>query len=247
MPRRGGEWRPRGVLAIREKPNVVVRILDDGPGIPAGFGDRSSIRSLQPNPWDRKRPRLDIARRLVRHNDGAIDFDSQPGGRISSRLPIAEIHPAELCDNLPLPISHPPSLKDASLDRSGVERPRHCARLPPAAPKTARAPFAFRSPPAAPKPRRAPFCLPVPSPAHPNRAGAPSFAAGGRGWDVDPPPASSAVASSSSPHQKMPSSRPRRSAVRAPRHCRLCLCLFSPPAHNRAVPHPSRPLAKGGM
>jgi len=48
-------------------------------------------------------------------------------------------------------------------------------------------------------------------------------------------PASSAVASYSPP-PKDATSRPKRSAVRAPGIARLCLCLFSPPPHTRGCP-----------
>ncbi len=43
------------VLAIRENQSVVVRIVDDGPGFRRRFATASSIRSLQPNPWDMER------------------------------------------------------------------------------------------------------------------------------------------------------------------------------------------------
>ena len=84
------------VLANRENQSVVVRILDNGPGIPL------EVRDSIFDPFFTTKPMgqgtglgLDIARRLVRHNDGAIDFESQPG-RTEFRvtLPIAEIDPA---------------------------------------------------------------------------------------------------------------------------------------------------------
>lgn len=38
---------------------------------------------------------LDIVRRLVNHNEGAIEFESRPGRtEFRVRLPIAEIEPA---------------------------------------------------------------------------------------------------------------------------------------------------------
>ena len=84
------------VFAIREKQSVMVRIRDDGAGIPA------EIRDLIFDPFFTTKPMgqgsglgLDIARRLVRHNDGAIDFESQPGRtEFRIRLPIAEIFSA---------------------------------------------------------------------------------------------------------------------------------------------------------
>jgi signal transduction histidine kinase len=83
------------VSAVCEKQSVVVRILDDGAGIP------EEIRNLIFDPFFTTKPMgqgsglgLDIARRLVRHNDGSIEFESQPG-RTEFRiiLPIAEIFP----------------------------------------------------------------------------------------------------------------------------------------------------------
>jgi signal transduction histidine kinase len=87
---------PRGgrvdVTAGQEGQHVVVRVIDDGPGIPA------EVRSRIFDPFFTTKPigegtglGLDIARRLVRHNDGAIDFESEPGRtefRVS--LPIAK-------------------------------------------------------------------------------------------------------------------------------------------------------------
>ncbi|MGA2730318.1 MAG: ATP-binding protein [Terracidiphilus sp.] len=79
------------VHACREHQRVVVRILDDGPGIPSQ--DLARIF----DPFFTTKPigqgtglGLDIVRRLVRHNDGAIDVESKPGRtefRVS--LPIA--------------------------------------------------------------------------------------------------------------------------------------------------------------
>jgi signal transduction histidine kinase len=84
------------LLAIRENETVVVRIRDDGPGIPAELCD--SIF----DPFFTTKPLgygtglgLDIARRLARHNDGTIDFESHPGRtEFRVRLPVAETDPA---------------------------------------------------------------------------------------------------------------------------------------------------------
>jgi signal transduction histidine kinase len=84
------------VLASREHQRVVVRVVDNGPGIPA------KIREHIFDPFFTTKPvgqgtglGLDIVRRLVRHNDGEIDVESQPG-RTEFRvtLPIAEIDSA---------------------------------------------------------------------------------------------------------------------------------------------------------
>jgi signal transduction histidine kinase len=80
------------VLAVRDDQRVVVRVLDDGPGI------SDEIRHLIFDPFFTTKPQgqgtglgLDIVRRLVKHNDGAIEFESRPG-RTEFRvgLPLAE-------------------------------------------------------------------------------------------------------------------------------------------------------------
>ncbi len=84
------------VLANRENQSVVVRILDDGTGVPAEIRDRIFDPFFTTKPMGQGTGLgLDIAGRLVRHNDGAITFESQPG-RTEFRvtLPIAEIEPA---------------------------------------------------------------------------------------------------------------------------------------------------------
>jgi signal transduction histidine kinase len=81
------------VLANRENQNVVVRILDDGAGIPDAIRDRIFDPFFTTKPMGHGTGLgLDIARRLVRHNDGAIEFESHPG-RTEFRvtLPITEI------------------------------------------------------------------------------------------------------------------------------------------------------------
>jgi signal transduction histidine kinase len=80
------------VSASREGPHVLVRVVDDGPGI----AEQDLARVFEP--FFTTKPMgqgtglgLDIVRRLVRHNDGAIDVESRPG-RTEFRvaLPIAE-------------------------------------------------------------------------------------------------------------------------------------------------------------
>jgi signal transduction histidine kinase len=80
------------VLAGRSNGRVCVRIADNGAGIPADIRDRIF------EPFFTTKPAgigtglgLDIVRRLVQHNDGTIELDSQPGRtefRVS--LPIAD-------------------------------------------------------------------------------------------------------------------------------------------------------------
>ena len=81
------------VTASRERQRVVVRVVDNGAGIPA------EIRERIFDPFFTTKPvghgtglGLDIVRRLVRHNDGEIEVESRPGQtefRVS--LPLAEI------------------------------------------------------------------------------------------------------------------------------------------------------------
>jgi signal transduction histidine kinase len=68
------------VLAAREGNRVLVRIVDNGPGIPNDIRDRIF------DPFFTTKPMglgtglgLDIVRRLVRHNDGEIGVESRPG------------------------------------------------------------------------------------------------------------------------------------------------------------------------
>jgi signal transduction histidine kinase len=84
------------VLASRENQNVVVLVRDDGPGIPAEIRDRIFDPFFTTKPLGQATGLgLDIARRLVRHNDGAIDFESHPGRtEFRVRIPLAEIRPA---------------------------------------------------------------------------------------------------------------------------------------------------------
>lgn len=86
------------VIAARENQNVVVRIIDDGPGI------AEEIRGRIFDPFFTTKPQgqgtglgLDIVRRLVRHNDGVIDFETQSGRtEFRVRLPIIEIDQAKV-------------------------------------------------------------------------------------------------------------------------------------------------------
>jgi signal transduction histidine kinase len=68
------------VLAARDGDRVLVRIVDNGPGIPNDIRDRIF------DPFFTTKPMglgtglgLDIVRRLVRHNDGEIGVESRPG------------------------------------------------------------------------------------------------------------------------------------------------------------------------
>jgi signal transduction histidine kinase len=80
------------VVAGRESGKVVVRIADNGPGIPA------EIRERIFDPFFTTKPAglgtglgLDIVRRLVQHNEGEISVESQPGRtQFQVTLPVVE-------------------------------------------------------------------------------------------------------------------------------------------------------------
>ena len=82
------------VIARRDGQRVMVRVIDNGPGIAA------QIRERVFDPFFTTKPQgkgmglgLDIARRLVRHNDGLIEFDSEPGKtEFRVALPLADEH-----------------------------------------------------------------------------------------------------------------------------------------------------------
>ncbi|GGG71240.1 sensor histidine kinase [Edaphobacter dinghuensis] len=79
------------VSAFRESRGVVVQIRDDGPGIAEGIRDRIFDPFFSTKPMGQGNGLgLDIVRRLVLHNDGAIEFESQPGlTDFRVKLPIA--------------------------------------------------------------------------------------------------------------------------------------------------------------
>jgi signal transduction histidine kinase len=68
------------VRATREHRQVVVRIVDNGSGIPADIRERIFDPFFTTKPVGQGTGLgLDIVRRLVRHNDGEIAVDSRPG------------------------------------------------------------------------------------------------------------------------------------------------------------------------
>jgi signal transduction histidine kinase len=79
------------VLASREDQRVVVRIVDDGPGIPAQDLARIFDPFFTTKPMGQGTGLgLDIVRRLVRHNDGTIEVESKQGRtEFRVKLPIA--------------------------------------------------------------------------------------------------------------------------------------------------------------
>jgi signal transduction histidine kinase len=68
------------VTAGREGPSVVVRVVDDGPGIPAEIQERIFEPFFTTKPVGRGTGLgLDVARRLVQRHEGMIDVESRPG------------------------------------------------------------------------------------------------------------------------------------------------------------------------
>jgi signal transduction histidine kinase len=90
------DWGRVEVTASREDRRVVVRVIDNGAGIPA------QIRERIFDPFFTTKPvghgtglGLDIVRRLVRHNDGEISVESQPGRtQFQVALPVAGVDTA---------------------------------------------------------------------------------------------------------------------------------------------------------
>jgi signal transduction histidine kinase len=68
------------VLVSHENPNLIVRVVDDGPGVPANIRDRIFDPFFTTKPMGQGIGLgLDIALRLARHNGGAVDFESTAG------------------------------------------------------------------------------------------------------------------------------------------------------------------------
>jgi signal transduction histidine kinase len=84
------------VTARREDRKVVVRVIDNGAGIPAQVRERIFDPFFTTKPMGQGTGLgLDIVRRLVRHNDGEISVESHPGRtQFSVALPLAEIDPS---------------------------------------------------------------------------------------------------------------------------------------------------------
>jgi signal transduction histidine kinase len=81
------------ITAAHRLGSVVVGIVDDGPGIPPGIGERIFDPFFTTKPVGQGTGLgLAIARRLVRRNDGDIEVESRPG-RTEFRvmLPVASV------------------------------------------------------------------------------------------------------------------------------------------------------------
>ena len=82
------------ILAAREGHNVVVRFVDNGPGIPPEILERIFDPFFTTKPLGEGTGLgLDIVRRLVRHNDGTIEVESHPG-RTEFRVALQVAAPA---------------------------------------------------------------------------------------------------------------------------------------------------------
>ena len=84
------------VMANRELQKVVVRVIDNGAGIPSQMLERIFDPFFTTKPMGQGTGLgLDIVRRLVRHNDGEISVDSQPGRtQFRVALPLADLENA---------------------------------------------------------------------------------------------------------------------------------------------------------
>jgi signal transduction histidine kinase len=82
------------VAADRIHDRIVIRVVDNGPGIPRQFAPASSTRSSPTKPVGQSVGLgLDIVRQLVRRNDGDIEVDSVPGRtefRVALRMHAAD-------------------------------------------------------------------------------------------------------------------------------------------------------------
>jgi signal transduction histidine kinase len=80
------------VMAAREGQDVVVRVVDDGPGIPADIRDRIFDPFFTTKPVGQGTGLgLDIVRRLVQRHNGQIELDSAPGHtEFRVTLPVAD-------------------------------------------------------------------------------------------------------------------------------------------------------------
>ena len=76
MPRNGHVE----VTATRDKQRVVVRVIDDGPGIPPDVQSRMFDLFFTTKPVGKGTGiGLDLVRRLLIHNNATIEVDSIPG------------------------------------------------------------------------------------------------------------------------------------------------------------------------
>ncbi len=81
------------VTAACEQRRIVIRVIDNGPGIPAEARERLFEPFFTTKPVGQGTGLgLDIVRRLVSHNDAEIDFETAPGRtEFRVRLPLADV------------------------------------------------------------------------------------------------------------------------------------------------------------
>jgi len=82
------------LLANRRDSDVVIRVIDDGPGVSSDIRDRIFDPFFTTKPVGQGTGLgLDIVRRLVQRHNGQIELDSEPG-RTEFRvtLPAAEVN-----------------------------------------------------------------------------------------------------------------------------------------------------------
>jgi signal transduction histidine kinase len=78
------------VTATRRGDSVVVRVTDDGPGIPEEHRARIFDPFFTTKPVGSPGLGLDIARRFAHLNEGDLDFSTQPGHTVFRvRFPVA--------------------------------------------------------------------------------------------------------------------------------------------------------------
>ena len=84
------------VRAARSGGSLVIRVIDNGPGIPDTIKERIFDPFFTTKPVGQGTGLgLDLVRRLVRRHDGTVDVDSRPGRtEFCVTLPLAAVPPA---------------------------------------------------------------------------------------------------------------------------------------------------------
>ena len=83
------------MVAARERGDVVVRIIDDGAGVPEAVRHRLFQPFVSTKGVGKGTGLgLDIAKRLLQRHEGGIDFESVPGRTVFEvRLPVEKCDP----------------------------------------------------------------------------------------------------------------------------------------------------------
>jgi len=84
------------VKAAQHGDDIIVRVIDDGPGIPPDIQGRIFDPFFTTKPMGQGTGLgLDISRRIVQRHDGQIEVDSQPGRtEFRVRLPVDNVKPS---------------------------------------------------------------------------------------------------------------------------------------------------------